>query len=427
MLMIKLWWIFAVTVSSIYGNAIDILEHSELILSSGINNTGFWLNDGNGYSAYAMSEVYVSGPISYAISTMSSYSYALLTENDVTALGTPLHEVNWANYFSFVDPVDASVVTTFTGEEFYGYKYLVFINWEDRNSSLSDVFFELQPIQFNFIVYQCVDNNFEISLASTLYGVKPMFGNVTIIGTNSNECSKNIATDLSVSNEYETETLTFDKSVCQIEYDSSFRVVYSYNWLVTELNTQIFNVECRQDFTSLVLDANVDNIDILVDEIQQIFDHALTSQMLILSDPTDPTSVVVNEELGAQVSLYISLPSTFRYDFDITVIDCYVDGELVLQNGVSQTSLFSAFDETLKGVSFNQFYLFKSLDHLQSRDILFSCMVETCVDDCSISNSSRRRRSIINKNEEDNKGLVPKHLTSRVQRRIQISSYDISF
>ena len=413
--------LFALAVSSIYGDTTveDLFDHTHLIFTSGINDTGFWLNDANGYGAYGTSEVYVSGPITYNIPTYSSYNYVLLTESDVNALGSNLHDVNWVDYFSSESPLEAANVLNLSSEQLYGYKYLVFISWEDRDISLTDYFFELNPIQFDFVVYQCVDNTFEFSLISTIRYNEPMFGNVTIIGTNSNECQKNVITDLDYSSDHEANTITFDKDVCQIEYDSSFRVVYSYNWLVTELNTQIFNVECRQDFTSLVLDTNVDNINIIVDEIQQVFDHALASQMLILSDPTDPTSVVNNEELGTEVSLYISLPSNFRYDFDITVIDCYVDGELVLQNGVPQTALFSAFNETQKGVSFNQFYLFKSLDHLQSRDILFSCMVETCLNDCSVTSSRRRRRSIINVSVENGRDLPLR----RVQRRMKVSSY----
>ena len=135
--------------------------------------------------------------------------------------------------------------------------------------------------------------------------------------------------------------------------------------------------------------------------------------------------------------MYISLPSTYRLDFDITVKDCWVDSELVLKDGVPQTPLFGEFDETLKGVSTNQFFLFKSLDHLQSRDILFSCLVETCLDDCSTTTSFlRRRRSIISntmdhisvlRNEIRKTMNMPlnnnslkslKQLVSRVQRRV---------
>ena len=399
----------ATTISSICGDPIvDLWFHSDRVLTDGPNNTGFWSNDAGGLSAYYTSEVYVSGPIKHNVGDVGLYNYALLTQSDITALETPLNDVDWETYFDSVETLDGGGNDVyFTGDQLYDYKYLVLITWNNRNTSLSDHFFELNPIQFNFNVYECVDNNFEYSLFSTIRSSQPALGNVTIIGTNMNECNKDVIADSSYSGEHKLNTISVDKDSCQIEYDTSFKVVYSYNWLVTELNTQIFNVECRQDFTSLVLNTGVSNIDVVVDEIQQIFDNALATQMLIVSDRTDPTSVVTNEELGVEVSLYVSLPSTYRFDFDITVKDCWVDGELVLQDGVSLTPLFGEFDETLKGVSTNRFYLFKSLDNLQSRDILFSCLIETCLNDCSVTtttedpedpeeSSFRRRRSIIN-------------------------------
>ena len=442
MMITKIYLLFAtIAISSIYGDEIiDLWNHSDRT-STVQNNLG-------GESAYYMSEIYVFGSMRHSIGASNLYNYALLTEEDVTALGSPLNQVNWENYFNSTAPLSSNDIY-FTGDQFYGFKYLIFINWTNRNNSLTDHFFTLNSIQFNLMVYECVDNSFEFSLSSTIKNLKPALGNVTIVGSGLDDCKKDVIVDSWYSDRHFTDTIVFNKNLCQIEYDTPFKIVYSYDWLVSELNTQIFNAECRQDFTSLVLNTGVTNIDVIIDEIQHIFDFALASQMLIVSDTNDPTSVVSSETLGAEVGLYISLPSTYRFDFDITVKDCYVDGELVLKDGVSQIpQIFGEFNESIKGVSTNKFHLFKSLDHLQSRDILFSCMVETCLDDCSIepepeSESGfkrRRRRSIISSHKSDaltefNRRFkklenVPLHkglnrfekLISHAQRRIRVKN-----
>lgn len=374
--------------TSASSSSVKLWDYSNRVTTGGPNNDGLWLNDAGGLSTYYTSEVYVSGSMRHNITgSIGYYNYELLTETELANLigGGNLYGINWGNHFSGYDPQVPTNDLYFTGEELFGYKYLILITWDDRsnNTVVSDYFIELNPIQFVFNVLKCVDNKFEFTLRSSLTNAEPALGNVTIIGTNMDECSKDVITEAQYSTEYQMNTVSFNKALCQIEYESQFKVVYSYDWLVTELNTQIFNAQCKQDFTSIHLQTDVDNINIVIDEVQEIFDHALATEMLVLSNPTDVTSVVTSQDLGATVHLYIALPSAFRSDFDITVKDCWADNEKVLEDGMPLAeTLFREFNETLRGVAYNEVILFKSLDHIDTRDILFSCVVQTCIDEC---------------------------------------------
>lgn len=357
-------------------------------------------------AAYFKTEVYTAATVNHVYNTDKTYHYALLTNDDIASFGVPLHEVDWSGYFNSEPTVSGNL--ELSGEELYGSNFLAFIS-----TAGDKTFYELVPISFGLTVYQCVDNTFQFSMHSALIGILPVIGNISVVNTNDPACHKDVYADATFSAVYDDTTVTLDKALCLIEYDTPFKVVYSYGWLVTEVNTQIFNVECRQDFTSLLLETDVTNIDVVIDEIQQIFDHALATTMLLVSDPADPAAVVAEADLGEPVSLYMSLPPLYRADFDISVRNCWVDGQLVLSEGVPQTALFGAFNETLQGVSTNDFYLFKSLDSMETRDILFSCMIETCLGECISTgeSSGRKKRSVITfaGSERTVRMLVPTH------------------
>lgn len=242
--------------------------------------------------------------------------------------------------------------------------------------------YSVENIRFAVSIISCLNGYLNITVQSSLTLQAPIAGasSLTVINGDCDPGSVTSAMDL-------------NKLDCGIVNQVESLIVISSGDIINNENSQMFALTCSVNTENFALEANVTDVSAPVTEIQNVFDSAFVSALSVL-DPSDE-SPLTSAELGDPIMLKIELESTFKNDFDIQIQDCFVDGELVLDDGSSVNRLFPEFVEQSKGLFVNSFNLFrKKNSFLNERRVTFVCVVETCLDDCANPSRKRKKRSI---------------------------------
>merc|ERR1711860_123230 len=96
------------------------------------------------------------------------------------------------------------------------------------------------------------------------------------------------------------------------------------------------------------------------------------------------------------VRLLIEIPQNYRINFDIQINECYMNGLLILDNGISLTPYFPQPTKPSQGVMHVDFKLFRRLVDINADEslVVMDCNVETCLDSCDEEGKRKRRSSV---------------------------------
>ena len=247
----------------------------------------------------------------------------------------------------------------------------------------SDVYelFQLDGVQFDVSVNQCLDDQVSLTAASSLKGMPVDFNAGVLLTVMGTTCQYTLSPG--------DPSVVIPKDLCGISYDVEFNFVLASGPIVTAENSQMYNLVCFQNLSNVTVETgNITDVDAPVTAIQNITDFAIPSMSFV---SVDDGSLITEAFLGDMVRLLIEIPSEYRTNFDIKLTDCLLDGEPVLQDGSPLTGFLSDPVKQSQGVIVIDFPLFRKLVGNQlERLVVMQCTIETCINACA--NSKRRRR-----------------------------------
>lgn len=245
-------------------------------------------------------------------------------------------------------------------------------------------------IRFSISITSCLNGYLNLTVLSSITLQPPVAGASSMTVINGN-CELPLLNQMDI-----------NKADCGVVDSVESLVVITSGEIINNDNSQMFALTCSVNTDNFDVETNVTDVSAPVTEIQNVFDSAFVSSMSLL-DPADEQPLT-SAELGDPVMIKIELENTFKNDFDIKINDCFVDGELVLDDGLSVNYLFPAFAEESKGLFKNSFNLFrKKNSNLNERTVTFVCVVETCLDECTAGSSRKKRSLLIKKSIRDSR------------------------
>lgn len=319
----------------------------------------------------------------------SNISYDLDTQDALSEDPGMCLSAEWRLVFNLSDP------TTLTGSEgsilagnsqtinvqspSLGTDAMIVAKCSDRYMLL-----KVEPITFSVEVGKCVDDIFTATVTVThLTDVAPVMGEVSILDQTDSNCSTSFTSN----------PVVFDMVKCGVNYDLPNYVLVSYDQIVSNDNTFMYEVVCSKSTDNVITDTDtVTEIAIVTDASQDMFDEALLLEMRMLNSSGSPISQAV---IGDEVTLEIKLDTLFRQDFDIKPLQCFVDNILVYDTCSINSLVFEEFVKPEAGVLTSDFKLFKGDRSSKTSVVNFGCVVETCIDACPLPDcsASRKRRS----------------------------------
>lgn len=234
--------------------------------------------------------------------------------------------------------------------------------------------YNILPIHFYLNVKQCSKDTLRFHMYSHIKTMSPIYGQVEILNTNSNSmCSSGSLVG----------PVSFNKTVCGIAYDISALILYNVDPVfLSQENSQMFNLTCRQDFTGVDVEHQVTDVSVEIDEVQNAFDSAYLIDFKIV-DPNDDDAELTNAYIGAPVKMIVGLNAQYRADFDIRVDNCQLNNVDIYIGGQGPTTpLFNEFLEEQEDVYASVYNLFRVNSNTKELQLDYTCVVTTCLNEC---------------------------------------------
>lgn len=258
--------------------------------------------------------------------------------------------------------------------------------WDEISTNVTT--YVINHIRFNLTVNQCENNALVVDLKSTITQSRASQGTVKILNT---DCS-----ELALGNE-----LTFNKTSCDIKFNQPTLLFYSYavTTFISSEKSQMFNVTCIQDLTGIDLQHEISNVMVEIDEIQDVFESAYFTELLIVDQATN--NPLQSTYIGHPVKLLVRLTEKFQNEFNIRIDECKLNGNVIYTDKSGPTTnLFQPFIESSEDVLESSFNLFRPETSQQVLQLVYECSVTTCRGTCPpISYGppppNRRRRNVI--------------------------------
>ena len=265
------------------------------------------------------------------------------------------------------------------------YEY-VLIKYNSTGSNPHYEQIHLNPIKFEVVVRRVLNQEALLRVKTTLKGVKVHANasvQLSIIGVD--DCQFTVAASKN--------SVYLPMQECEIYYGIPFQFVLATGPFLSSENSEVFSLVCDLNLDNQTISTgNITNIDAPIDSVQEINDFISPTIRFVSATDNSP---ITEAFLGDRVRLLIDIPQEYRTNFDIKIIDCSVDGELVLQNQQPLTNYFSAAERLGKGSFSVDFSLLRKLQQgVNERLVVVTCTIDTCLDTCDTSTLRRRRRSV---------------------------------
>ena len=243
-----------------------------------------------------------------------------------------------------------------------------------------------EPVRWNITVNLCEDETVELNVTTRargmsvidLVGVKLM-----VVGQ---DCDAFEVTSALPS-------VTINKTACGIEGQEEFSFIIFTGPIVDSRNTQRFNLTCSVTEQITSETGNITGVDVITSDLQSLTEFAVPTMRFV--NPLNNEQILGEAVLGENVRLLIQIPEEeYRVNFDIKLIDCLMDDQYILRDGVSITPFFPDPVKDERGVIYVDFALFKLSNFEDGRTLTVQCIVDTCADSCEDASRRRRRREL---------------------------------
>ena len=319
--------------------------------------------------------------VKYLIHSPDGYESRYMLLNDSLPADPSL--LNWAS-----DSVLVDASNLIKRRHFVNGRYLVI-----RMDSGSEVVYNgvvMTPVKFRVSFDSCLNELIPLNITTKLKGLSIPDGIASKLIIVGYDCGQMMLTSLSPS-------VIINKTKCGMDYDIDISFVIITGPIVNSDNSQHFNLVCSHNLNNVTVDTgNITDVEATISEQQTLTEFVIHPTMNFVN-PLNNDRIIGEAFVGENVRLLIQIPDEqYRTLFDLKIVECLLDGEYILRDGLSVTPLIPNPSKDEQGVIYMDFPLFKVAGFDDSHRLTVQCTVETCVDACdNILSNKRRKRHIV--------------------------------
>ena len=238
--------------------------------------------------------------------------------------------------------------------------------------------YELDKYEFTMTVSQCADV-FKFELMDGT--VKPEYGKLTVL-------SDNVDTAVCTATDLTAEFIEFNMSVCNIEFMIPKLYAYQTDTALVGMAT-VYNVTCYPDYISVDVEETMADVITETDYIYSVHESIFDIDLKVLD--VNNQSIVGYPTPGQKLKLIANMTDAYRAEFDLQILQCYVNGYLFYDERPLNelTDIARDIDTASQYINFSLFF---PPSNQITNSLTYTCAVSTCWQSCDLYN--RKRRSI---------------------------------
>lgn len=244
------------------------------------------------------------------------------------------------------------------------------------------ILYNTSTIRFDVSINQCLGTTVQLNIRSSLLNAAPIVEASVTFSLIGYDC-QTIVSDL-------TPNINMNKAFCGVTNSVEFYFIIITGLILTNENSQMFNMVCYENYQTIVETAYIENIDAPITVTQDVTDFIIPNMAFVNVTNNESISEAF---LGDTVRILIDIPLMYRTNFDIDVKTCYLDDILIISNRVSVLNkLVHDPFKISQGIIYIDMKLFRKFLSFQNERLMnLECTLDTCLNSCVISRRRRRR------------------------------------